>query len=280
MTGRLEGRVALIAGGGQSPGQTVGNGRATALTFAREGAKLAIADIDPASAEETVDQVRSKGGEAFAVQADVTRPGDCARMASETVKRYGRIDILQNNVGIGTGDSGPAEITVEAWRLILDVNLTGMLLTTQKVLPVMHKQGSGVVTNLSSMISITSDVVVKGSAVDQSEGAGQVAYRVSKSAVNSLTESLAMSQAPYGIRVNAILPGLMQTPNAIEAVMESNDIARTELNRIRDLQVPLGGKQGTAWDVANASLFLASDEARFVTGVLLPVDGGQSLRRG
>ena len=280
MSGRLQNRVALIAGGGQLPGETIGNGRATALTFAREGAKLALADINLATAEETAEQVRAAGGEAFALEADVTSEEDCARIAARTLEVYGRIDILQNNVGISPDDSGPTEIAAAAWRKILDVNVTGMLLTAQQVLPAMRDQRAGVITNLSSLISITSDVHVRGSAVDQGEGVGQVAYRVSKSAVNSLTESLAMSQAPYGIRVNAILPGLMQTPNAIETVIEASGIAREELNRLRDAQVPLGGKQGTAWDVANAALFLASDEARFITGVLLSVDGGQNLRRG
>lgn len=278
MAGRLQDRVALIAGGGQIPGATIGNGRASAIMFAREGAKLAIADKDMASAKDTVRMVADEGGEAFAVEGNVTDESDCLRLAEETLKHFGRIDILQNNVGVSTGDSGPTEIAAEAWRFLLDVNLTGMLLTAKHVLPVMQKQRSGVITNISSMLSVTSDSNVKGSAIDESHG--QVAYRVSKTGVNSLTESLAMSQAPYGIRVNAILPGLMQTPTAIEMLMAETGASREELNRVRDAQVPLGGKQGTAWDVANAALFLASDEARFITGALLPVDGGQSQRRG
>ncbi|MEM7119757.1 MAG: SDR family oxidoreductase [Pseudomonadota bacterium] len=278
MTNRLKDRVALIAGGGQIPGATIGNGRATAITYAREGAKLAIADKDLALAEETVRMLIDEGAEAIAIEGNVTDESDCGRFAEETLKRFGHIDVLQNNVGVSTGDSGPTEITVEAWRFLLDVNLTGMLLTAKSVLPAMQEQRSGVIINISSMLSVTSDSDVKGSAIDESHG--QVAYRVSKTGVNSLTESLAMSQAPYGIRVNAILPGLMQTPTAIEMLMAETGASREELNRVRDAQVPLGGKQGTAWDVANAALFLASDEARFITGALLPVDGGQSLRRG
>ena len=280
MTQRLNDRVALIVGGGQVPGETIGNGRATALTFAREGAKLVIADLILAAAEETVRLVEDAGGEAVAIQGDVTSAEDCARFATATVDAYGRIDILHNNVGGGPDDSGPTKITPEAWRNILDISLTGMLLTAKYVLPIMQKQRSGVITNISSMLSIASDIGVRGSSNDQTAGQGQIAYRVSKTGVNSLTETLAMSQAPYNIRVNAILPGLMKTPSAVESVMASSGIPREELNKIRDDQVPLGGKQGTAWDVANAALFLVSDEARFITGVLLSVDGGQSLRRG
>ncbi|MEM7226411.1 MAG: SDR family oxidoreductase [Pseudomonadota bacterium] len=258
----------------------MGNGRATALTFAREGAKLVIADIDLAAAEETRRQVEAAGGQAVTVQGDVTKEEDCARCAEAAKAAYGRVDILHNNVGVSPGDSGPTTITAAAWRRILDVNLTGMLLMAKQVLPVMQAQRAGVITNISSMLSITSDSTVEASSCDPTAGEGQIAYRVSKSGVNSLTESLAMSQAPNGIRVNAILPGLMATPTAIEWLMDQTGQSRAALVEQRDRQVPLGGKQGTAWDVANAALFLASDEARFITGALLPVDGGQSLRRG
>ena len=144
----------------------------------------------------------------------------------------------------------------------------------------MQKQRSGVITNISSTISIAANTSVRESLKEQADGEGQTAYRVSKTGVNSLTESFAISQARYGIRVNAILPGLMETPNAIESAMRSSNITKEELNSIRDKQVPLLGKQGTAWDVANAALFLASNEARFITGILLPVDGGLNLKRG
>ena len=277
---RLENQVALIVGGGQIPGETIGNGRATALTFAREGAKIVIADIDINLAKETVRLVQDQGGEAFAIEGDIVNQEDCSRFVSETIKSYGRLNILQNNVGIGPGESGPNKISVEGWRHMLDVNLTGMFLIIKYVLPIMQKQRSGVITNISSTISIAANTSVRGSTNDQSEGEGQTAYRVSKTGVNSLTESFAIKQARYGIRVNAILPGLMETPNAIETVIGSSNYSRDELNRMRDEQVPLRGKQGTAWDIANASLFLASDEARFITGVLLPVDGGLNLKRG
>ena len=277
---RLENQVALIVGGGQIPGETIGNGRATALTFAREGAKIVVADIDIDLAQETVELVNNQGGEAFAIQGNISKESDCACFVSETLKHYGQINILQNNVGIGPGASGPSIITAEAWRHLLDVNLTGMFLIIKCVLPIMQKQRKGVITNISSTISIAANTSVRDSSDDQKEGEGQIAYRVSKTGVNSLTESFAIKQARYGIRVNAILPGLMETPNAIETVIGSSNLSRDELNRMRDQQVPLLSKQGTAWDIANASLFLASDEAQFITGVLLPVDGGLSLKRG
>ena len=277
---RLENQVVLIVGGGQIPGETIGNGRATALTFAREGAKIVVADIDIDLAQETVELVNNQGGEAFAIQGDISKESDCARFVSETLKYYGQINILQNNVGIGPGASGPSTITAEAWRHMLDVNLTGMFLIIKYVLPIMQKQRSGVITNISSTISIAANTSVRDSSDDQKEGEGQIAYQVSKTGVNSLTESFAIRQARYGIRVNAILPGLMETPNAIETVIGSSNLSRDELNRMRDKQVPLFGKQGTAWDIANAALFLASDEARYITGVLLPVDGGLNLKRG
>ncbi len=277
---RLENQVVLIVGGGQIPGETIGNGRATALTFAREGAKLAIADIDMNLAKETVKLVQDQGEEAFAIQGDISKENDCARFVSKTLDTYGQLNILQNNVGIGPGASGPNKITAEGWRHILDVNLTGMFLIIKHVLPIMQKQRSGVITNISSTISIAANTSVRESLKEQADGEGQTAYRVSKTGVNSLTESFAISQARYGIRVNAILPGLMETPNAIESAMRSSNITKEELNSIRDKQVPLLGKQGTAWDVANAALFLASNEARFITGILLPVDGGLNLKRG
>ncbi|NQV45916.1 MAG: SDR family oxidoreductase [Rhodospirillales bacterium] len=281
-TGRLKDRVALIIGGGQAPGETIGNGRATTLTFAREGAKLAIVDRILASAEETVRMVSDKyGADAFAIQGDVTNEDDCARFASKTIDRFGRIDILHNNVGVATDDAGPLTVTLDAWRKVFDINLTGMFSVIKQVLPIMQAQRSGSIINISSIISISSDTEIYArDGYAPRDESGIIAYRVSKSGVNSLTESLASSQAGFGIRVNAILPGLMQTPNAVESIMEASNRSRADVNAVRDAQVPLGEKQGSAWDIANAALFLASDEARFITGVLLPVDGGQTLKRG
>jgi NAD(P)-dependent dehydrogenase (short-subunit alcohol dehydrogenase family) len=266
MAGRLDGKAAIVTGAGQTPGDTIGNGRATAVLFAREGARVLAVDRDLASAQETGRQIAAEGGVAEAFAADVTVSGDCRAMTERCVARFGRIDVLHNNVGIGAGDSGPVHLTEEVWDRIHAVNLKSMFLTTKHVLPVMRRQRSGVILNVSSIASICS--------------VGLLAYKTSKAGVNALTHSLALGNAHYGIRVNAILPGLMNTPMAIETIARERGIAKDELVRERDRQVPLGGKMGTAWDVAYAALFLASDEAKFVTGVLLPVDGGQSARVG
>ena len=277
---RLENKVALIVGGGQISGETIGNGRAAALTFANEGAKIVIADIDMNSAKETVQLVKNQGGDAVAIEGNVTNQKDCNHFVSETIKSYGQLNILQNNVGIGPGKKDPDKFSIDDWRHLLDVNLTGMYLMIKMTIPIMQKQRSGVITNISSTISIAGNSSVRGPKSNQDNGEGQTAYRVSKSGVNTLTESFALSQAHYGIRVNAILPGLMETPNAFESALKSNKLRREELKKIRDKQVPLLNKQGTGWDVANASLFLASTEAKYITGVLLPVDGGLNLKRG
>ena len=266
MAGRLAGKVAIVAGAGQTAGDTIGNGRATALLFAREGAKVLLVDRDEASARDTESLILAENGEAAVFRADVARSDDCRAMTEECVKRFGRIDVLHNNVGIAAGDAGPVHLSEEAWDRIHAVNLKGMFLTCKHVLPIMRRQQSGVILNVSSIASICS--------------VGMLAYKTSKAGVNALTHSLAIGNAPYGIRVNAILPGLMNTPMAIEGISHERGIAKEDVIRARDAQVPLDRKMGTAWDVAYAALFLASDEAKFITGVLLPVDGGQSARIG
>lgn len=262
---RLENKIAIVVGAGQTPGETIGNGRATAITFAREGARVMLVDRRLDSAQETEKLIRDEGGEALSFEADVTKSADCEAMAKACVDQLGRIDVLHNNVGIGAGDGSVGRITEEHWQRIMDVNLKAMLLTCKAVIPVMREQGSGAITNISSVASIAA--------------INMVAYKVSKAGVNALTQQIAMANARHGIRCNAILPGLMNTPMAIEAWV-SMGADRAEVVKRRDDQVPLGAKQGTAWDVANAALFLASDEAKFITGVLLAVDGGQSLRVG
>jgi NAD(P)-dependent dehydrogenase (short-subunit alcohol dehydrogenase family) len=263
---RLRDKVAIVVGGGQTPGDTIGNGRATAILFAREGARVMVADRRLASAEETCAMIAAEGGQASAIEMDVTREDDCARLMATCVERYGRIDVLDNNAGIGGGDAGVQHIELEAFERIFRVNLEGPLLTCKHVLPVMREQRSGSIINISSIASIAA-------------ATGMVAYKTSKAALNALTETLAMANARYGIRVNAILPGLINTPMAIEGISASRGMAKERVIEERDRQVPLG-KMGTAWDVAHAALYLASDEAAFVTGVLLPVDGGQSVRVG
>lgn len=263
---RLKDKTAIVVGAGQTPGDSIGNGRATAVLFGREGARVLIVDRNLESALETKSMIEHEGGSATAFEADVTRESDCSSLVQACLSAYGRVDILHNNVGIGTGDAGPTHLSEETWHRILDVNLTSIFLTCKHVLPVMREQGAGSIINISSVAAVCS--------------VGMLAYKTSKAGVNALTHSLATGNARYGIRVNAIMPGLMNTPMAIEGISRARGIPKEQLIRERDAQVPLGGKMGTAWDVAYAALFLASDEAKFVTGVLLPVDGGQSARIG
>ncbi len=266
MTGRLAGKVAVVVGAGQTPGDTVGNGRATALLFAREGAKVLAVDRELGSARETVEQIRGEGGRAEAFEADATCEADCERLVEHTVRSFGRIDVLHNNVGIGAGDAGPAHISEEAWDRILAVNLKSAVFPCKHVLPVMREQESGSIINISSAAAVCA--------------APLAAYKTSKAGLNAYTQALAMENARYGIRANAIMPGLMNTPMAIEGISRGLGVPKDELIRRRDAQVPLRARMGTAWDVAHAALFLASDEAGFITGAVLPVDGGQSARVG
>ncbi len=263
---RLADKIAVVVGGGQTPGDEIGNGRATALLFAREGARVVVVDRDETSAQETCAQVEDEGLEAKPVCADITSDADCARVIETCIRAYGRIDVLHNNVGIGTGDASATSISEEAFDRILDVNLKGAWRMSRHALPHMRDQQSGSIVHISSIAAICS--------------APMFAYKVSKAAMNAMTHALAMGNAQHGIRVNAIMPGLMNTPMAIEGVSKALGIDKPKLVAARDAQVPLGQKMGTAWDVAYAALYLASDESRFVTGVLLPVDGGQSARIG
>jgi len=263
---RLENKVAIVTGAGQTPGTTIGNGRATAILFAREGAKVMVVDRDKASAEETREMIAAEGGDASTFEMDVTAAEQCAEMARLCRAHYGRIDVLHNNVGIGFRDGGITSLGEEDWDRIIDVNLKSMYLTCKHVIPVMREQQSGVVINISSVAAVAST--------------GMLAYKTSKAGVMALTQNVANGNARHGIRANCILPGLMNTPMAIEGYSASTGQSREEVIAARDARVPLRGKMGTAWDVAYAALFLASDEANFITGVNLPVDGGQSVRIG
>lgn len=263
---RLTGHVAVVVGAGQTPGTTIGNGRATSILLARDGASILAVDRDLDSAAETVEMIEAEGGTASALRADITSEADCRVIATEVIERYGHVDVLINNVGIGSGDTGATKLTEESWDLIHDVNLKGMWLTCKHIVPLLRAQGSGAVVNVSSVAAVCS--------------VGFLAYKTSKAGVNALTHQLAMSSVKRGVRVNAIMPGLMDTPMAIEGISEAAGVDPDDLRRLRDSMVPLGGKMGTAWDVAEAVLYLASDRSRFVTGVILPVDGGQSARIG
>jgi NAD(P)-dependent dehydrogenase (short-subunit alcohol dehydrogenase family) len=266
MGGRLAGKVAIVVGAGQTPGDTIGNGRATAVLFAREGAQVVCVDRDAASAEATAAQIAEEGGTAIALGADATDEDACRGFVAETKRRFERIDVLHNNVGIGTGDDTPSRIESADWDRILRVNLKSALLPCKAVLPVLRAQRSGSIVDVSSVAAVCSTPTV--------------AYKASKAALNAYTQSLAIGNAKYGIRANVIMPGLMNTPMAIEGLSARLGIDTAVLIARRDAMVPLGAKMGDAWDVAYAALYLASDEARFVTGVALAVDGGQSARIG
>jgi NAD(P)-dependent dehydrogenase (short-subunit alcohol dehydrogenase family) len=247
------------------PGGTMGNGRAAAILFAREGASVVLVDRDPGSAAETGRAIAAEGGDSLVVEADVTRADACARVAAECLQRYGRIDVLHNNVGIGVL-GGPAELAEEDWDRVLATNLTSMFLTCKSVLPHMERQGSGAIVNVSSM-----------AAVRFSDAYPLLAYSASKAGVNALTRSIAMQYASSGIRANAIMPGLIATPMAVDDPVRRYGLDREAFIRARNEAVPMK-RMGEAWDVAYAALFLASDEAKYVTGVVLPVDGGLSCK--
>lgn len=264
---RLEGKVGIVVGAGQSPGETVGTGRAAAIVFAREGAKLLLADRDLDSARETAAMIVAEGGVAECVAADWTCAADCKVVATACLEAWGRIDFLQNNVGIAAGDGNPLNLTEEAFDRIIAVNLKGCLLCCQAVVPPMRDQRSGSIVNISSIAALASAVPI-------------TAYRISKAGVNVLSQSLALDNAKHGVRVNTIMPGLLDTPMAIDSWARARGVPREQIGAERDALVPLRAKMGTGWDVAYASLFLHSDEAAFITGALLPVDGGQLTRIG
>ena len=265
---RLKDRIAIVVGGGQSPGEGIGNGRATAMTFAREGAKVLCVDRNLASAQETVELIAAKGGTAVAFEADVTKNSDIKAMVADAHGRWDRVDVLHNNVGVSLagGDAELLTITEEAFDRCVAVNLKSCILAAKHVIPIMRQQRSGAIINISSVAAITTYPYV--------------AYKATKSAMIAFTEQLAYQNAEYGIRANVILPGLMNTPMAVDTRAREFKKSRAEVEAERDSKVPLRRKMGTGWDVANAALFLASDEANFITGVTLPVDGGASVRRG
>jgi NAD(P)-dependent dehydrogenase (short-subunit alcohol dehydrogenase family) len=264
--GRLAGKAAVVVGGGQLPGDTIGNGKAAALLFGWAGARVMVVDHHLDRAEATVAEIIDAGGDAFAHRCDITSEAQCQEMIATAADRMGRIDVLHNNVGIGTHDGSPTRITEEGLDVLLDVNLKGLIFTCKHAIPVMRPQGSGSIINISSV-----------AAVSPFPGVG---YKTTKAAVNGYTQSLAVRLAGDGIRANVIMPGLMNTPMAIDANLGYRDMTREELVSQRDQQVPLGRKMGMGWDIGYTALFLASDESRFITGIALAVDGGSSARVG
>jgi NAD(P)-dependent dehydrogenase (short-subunit alcohol dehydrogenase family) len=265
---RLKDRIAIVVGAGQSPGEGMGNGRATALTFAREGALVLAVDRNLDSAQATADMIAAQGGTAIAFCADVTQEDEIKAMVNEARRRWGRLDILHNNVGVSLagGDAQLLEITEEAIDNCVAINLKSCILASKYAIPIMREQRSGAIINISSIAAITLYPYV--------------AYKATKAAMIAFTEQLAYQNAEYGIRANVILPGLMNTPMAVDTRARAFNKTRAQMEAERDAKVPLRRKMGTAWDVANAALFLASDEANFITGVTLPVDGGASVWRG
>jgi NAD(P)-dependent dehydrogenase (short-subunit alcohol dehydrogenase family) len=259
---RLEDKIAIVVGAGQSPGEGLGNGRATVLRFVQEGAKVLAVDNNLASAEETAAMARQSRGECIAFEADVTREASLAAMVEAARARWGRIDVLHYNVGvsIGGGDAPLDQVSEAAFDRIAAINLRGAIMACKHVLPLMRAQRSGVITTISSVAAW--------------EQYPNVVYKATKAGLIAFTQQVAIQNAEFGVRANVILPGLMDTPMAVDTRARASGKSRAEVAAGRDARVPLRHRMGTAWDVANAALFLASDEANFITGVALPVDGG------
>lgn len=269
MSGRLKDKVAVVVGAGSS-GPGWGNGKATAVLFAREGAKVFCVDMNPDAAQETVGLIEGEGNEACAWQCNAADEGQVEAMVAACLERYGRIDVLDNNVGIAE-IGGPVETPLADWDRVMKVNITSMFLTCKFVLPVMVRQfeeagRGGAIVNIASIAGI------------RYTGYPYIAYSTSKGAVIPFTRSVALQYARQGIRANAVLPGLMKTPMIVEPLKDAYGGGDVEkMYEVRDAQCPTG-KMGDAWDVAHAALFLASDEAKYVTGTELIVDGGLTAK--
>ncbi len=267
--GSLTGRVAIVVGAGQTEGRNIGNGRATAITFAREGAHLVLVDRDAAGVTETAELAAAEAPEGTRIETvtvDITADDGPARIVAAATDAFDGFDILHNNVGVGIGDAPPHRLSDEAYDRIMDVNLRAMWRTCRAAVPTLRASDHGAIVNVSSLAAIAS-------------AGGITAYKISKAGVNALTQNLAITNAKYGLRVNAIMPGFIDTPMGVDAAARSAGIDRDDYAELRAAIVPLG-RQGSAWDVANAARFLASDEAAFITGTVLAVDGGQSARVG
>jgi NAD(P)-dependent dehydrogenase (short-subunit alcohol dehydrogenase family) len=264
MADRLRKKIAVVFGAGSS-GEGWGNGKATAVAFAREGARIACIDISLAAAEETAAIIQNEGGIATALSADVTKQETIDAAVAATMTRFGRIDILHNNVGV-THMGGPVELSEADFQAAIDLNLGPVFRCSKAVIPQMLKGGGGAIINISSLAAI------------RWVGYPYFAYYATKAAVNQATVAIALQYARQNIRANAIIPGLIDTPMIYKQISGQYGSVE-EMVAARDALVPTG-KMGTAWDIAHAAVFLASDEAKFITGVCLPVDGGQSCAAG
>ena len=260
--GRLDGRVVLVMGAG-CVGPGWGNGNAAAVAYAQAGATVFAVDRSLPAAEATRDLVLAEGGACTAWSADVTSSASIQAAVAEAMRRHGRIDVLHNNVGYA-GMGGPVELAEAEWDRILDLNLKGVFLACKHVLPVMLAQGRGAIVNISSLAAV------------RWTGYPYAAYYAAKAGVNQLTVGVAMQYASQGIRANAVMPGMMNTP-LIHQQIAGQYADPDDMVRQRDAACPMG-RMGTGWDVAHASVFLASDAAAYITGVCLPVDGGLSCR--
>ncbi|MGE0735255.1 MAG: SDR family NAD(P)-dependent oxidoreductase [Alphaproteobacteria bacterium] len=264
---RLLGRVAIVTGAG-SIGPGWGNGKAAAVLFAREGAKVLALDRRLDAAEETAQIIKREGGVCTAHACDVSKSDQVKASVDQCLHEFGRVDILHNNVGIAEL-GGPVELSEAAWDKVLAVNLTSMFLTCKHVLPIMVRQGKGAIVNIASIAGI------------RWSGVPYISYSTTKGAILPFTRSIALEYAKQGIRANSILPGLMNTPMVHQAnitgAYAGNAHDEDEMVRKRDAQCPTG-KMGDAWDVAYAALFLASDEAKYITGAELVVDGGLTCK--
>ena len=263
MTDRMKDKVVLVVGAGSS-GPGWGNGKAAAALYAREGAKVFCVDFRLEAADETVAIIRGEGGDATSFRADVASSADLKAMAAACVERYGRIDVLHNNVGI-VEVGGPVETSEESWARVIAVNQTSVFLSCKHVLPYMIERQAGSIVNIGSVASI------------RWIGFPYLAYSAAKAALLAMTSNIAVQYAAQGIRANCILPGLMNTPLIREPLKKTYGGDVQSMIDQRDQQTPTG-KMGDAWDTAYAALFLASDEARYVTGTHLVVDGGFTLR--
>jgi NAD(P)-dependent dehydrogenase (short-subunit alcohol dehydrogenase family) len=251
---RLAGKVAIVTGAG-SRAEGIGNGRAAAILFAREGAKVLLVDEQREAAAATEAMIAAEGGEAAVFVADVTRSSECQALVDDAFCRWGRLDILDNNVGIG-GRGSVVEMDETQWEQIMKVNVTSMMLTSKHAIPAMIRTGGGAIVNISSISAL--------------RPRGLTAYSTSKGAVIALTRAMAIDHAAHGIRVNCIAPGPVYTPMVYASGMSD------DLRQRRRQASPLG-IEGTGWDIGYAALFLASDEARYITGVVLAVDGGVTV---
>ena len=247
---RLEGKVAIITGAGSS-GEGIGNGKAAAILMAREGARVLLVDQVEDRAKETLEIIKSEGGEASVFQGDMTKLDDCEAMAQAAIDRYGRVDILDNNVGISQRGT-VVEVSEADWDRVMNVNLKTMVLAAKAVIPRMMQTGGGSIINISSIAGLRAHM--------------STPYTASKAGVIGLTISMAADHAQDNIRVNAIAPGLVYTP--MVAPRMDDDLRQYRRNSA-PMQV-----EGTGWDIGYAALFLASEEARWITGIVLPVDAG------